>query len=82
MFQKNNYATYTLDELIAKQKSLVSRQKIFVGVAVICVCVTLYEVYKKSHNLHPFYILGCLFLIFNNGDKLKKIQHEINNKIQ
>lgn len=80
MFKKKNYSNLSLEELLAKQKSLTNLQKIFVSIAVVLVGMTLFAVYKKSNDMHPFLILGSLFLILNNGTKLKKVEVEINKR--
>ncbi|MCF6129802.1 hypothetical protein L1S35_08955 [Flavobacterium sp. AS60] len=80
MFDKNEYASLSQEELVAKQKSLSNWQKIFISIAVVLVGMTLYAVYKKSDDMHPFLILISLFLILNNGSKLKKVEEEINKR--
>lgn len=70
----------SLEELVAKQKVLNNWQKIFIFIAVVLVGMTLLAVYKKSHEMHPFLILGSLFLILNNGTKLKKVEIEIEKR--
>ena len=80
MFDKNDYTNLSQEELEAKQKSLSNWQKIFISIAVVLVGMTLYAVYKKSNDMHPFLILGSLFLILTNGSKLKKVEVEINKR--
>ena len=76
MVEKNDYSNLSLEELIVKQKSLGNWQKIFIVAAVLSVASVLYAVYIKS-KMHPWWILGSLFFILNNGSKLKKIKDEI-----
>ncbi len=80
MFEKNDLENLSLEALLAKKKTLGNVQKIFITVTVILVGMTLYAVYKKSHNMHPFLILGFLFFILNNGSKLKRIDAEIEKR--
>jgi 4-amino-4-deoxy-L-arabinose transferase-like glycosyltransferase len=70
----------SIEELVAKQKSLTNWQKIFISIAVVLVGMTLFAVYKKSNDMHPFLILVSLFLILDNGTKLKKVEAEINKR--
>ena len=79
MIEKNEFSSLSQEELIAKQKSLLNWRKIFIVVAVYSVASVLYAVYMKS-KMHPFFILGSLFLIVSNGSKLKKVEIEINNR--
>jgi hypothetical protein len=80
MIEKNNYSNLSLEELVAKQKSLSNWQKIFIAAAFVLVGMTLYSVYMKTKNMHPFLILGSLFFILNNGSKLKKVEAEIEKR--
>ena len=80
MFDTKDYTNLSLEELAAKQKSLSNWQKIFISIAVVLVGMTLYSVYKKTNDMHPFLILGSLFLILNNGTRLKKVEVEINKR--
>ncbi len=80
MFEKKDYTNLSLEELLEKQKSLTNWQKIFISISVVLVGMTLFAVYKKSNDMHPFFILGSLFLILNNGAKLKKVELEINKR--
>lgn len=77
MIEKNDYSNLSLEELVVKQKSLSNWQKIFIAIAVVLVGMTLYSVYMKTKDMHPFLILGALFFILNNGNKLKKVESEI-----
>lgn len=79
MSQKE-YSNLSSEELVAKQKTLTNWRKIFITIAVVLVGTTLYSVYKQSHDMHPFLILGSLFLILNNGTKLKKVEEEIKHR--
>jgi hypothetical protein len=80
MIEKNDYSNLSLEELVAKQKSLSNWQKIVVSIAVVLVLSTFYSIYMKTKDMHPFLILGSLFLIANNGSKLKKVEEEIKNR--
>ncbi|WP_310555290.1 hypothetical protein [Flavobacterium sp.] len=80
MIEKNDYSNLSLEELVAKQKSLSNWQKIFIGLAVVSVAMTLYAVYKDNIGKHAFFILGSLFLMLNNGTKLKKVETEIEKR--
>ena len=42
--------------------------------------MTLYAVYKDNISKHAFFILAALFLVMNNGNKLKKVDEEIANR--
>ena len=77
MLDKQNYSDLSLEELVVKQNSLSNWQKIFVSITVVLVGMTLYSIYMKTKDMHPFLILGSLFFISNNGSKLKKIKDEI-----
>ena len=79
MSDNKEYSNLSIEELIVKQKSLVNWQKIFIVIAVFSVGSVLYSVYTKS-KMHPWWILGSLFFILNNGNKLKKVETEINNR--
>jgi uncharacterized membrane protein YozB (DUF420 family) len=80
MSGKKEYSDLSLEELELKQKSLSNWQKIFIAIAVVLVGMTLFAIYKKNYNMHPFLILGSLFLIFYNGTKLKKVLEEIQKR--
>lgn len=80
MLDKKDFSNLSLEELVAKQKSLSNWQKIFIAIAVILVGMTLFSVYKKTKDMHPFLILGSLFFILNNGSKLKKVEAEIEKR--
>jgi uncharacterized membrane protein YozB (DUF420 family) len=80
MSDNKDYLNLSLEELIEKQKSITNWQKIFIGIAVVSVAMTLYAVYKDNIGKHAFFILGSLFLILNNGTKLKKVQLEIEKR--
>jgi hypothetical protein len=79
MIDKNDLSNLSLEELVAKQKSLSNVQKLFIVVEVLLVASTLYAIYKESKT-HPFLILGFLFLIANNGSKLKKVEAELEKR--
>ena len=70
----------SLEELVAKQKSLTNWKKIFASIAVISVLMTLYAVYKNNIGKHAFFILGSLMLIAMNSNRLKKVEEEIKNR--
>ena len=70
----------SLEELVAKQKSLTNWKKIFASIAVIAVLMTLYAVYKDTIGKHSFFILGSLMLIAINSNRLKKVEEEIKNR--
>ena len=76
MLDKQNYSDLSLDELVAKQKSLAIWQKILVLATVFSVASVFYAIYMKT-KMHPFWILGALFFVVNNGNKLKKVKDEI-----
>ena len=76
MLDKQNYSHLSLEELVAKQKSLSSWQKIFIVAAFFSVGSVFYAIYMKT-KMHPFWVLGALFFVLNNGNKLKKIKDEI-----
>ncbi len=80
MIEKNDYTNLSIDELLVKQKSLSNWQKIAVVVSCVLVGMTLYSVYKKSHDMHPFLLLGSLFFMFYNSRKLKKVEAEIEKR--
>jgi archaellum biogenesis protein FlaJ (TadC family) len=80
MLDKQDYSNLSLEELVVKQKTLSNWQKIFIAIAFILVGMTLFSVYMKTKNMHPFLILGSLFFILYNGTKLKKVEEEINNR--
>jgi hypothetical protein len=79
MLEKNDYSNLSLEELEAKQKSLSNWQKIFISIAVVSVGSVFYAIYMKT-KMHPFWILGALFFILNNGSKLKKVEAEIEKR--
>jgi hypothetical protein len=79
MAEANELSNLSLEELQAKQKSLSNWQKIFIAVAVFSVGSALYAIYIKS-KMHPWWILGALFFLVNNGSKLKKIESEIEKR--
>ena len=80
MIEKNEYSNLSLEYLVAKQKSLSNWQKIAVIITFVLVAMTLYSVYKKSHDMHPFLLLGSLFFMFYNSGKLKKVEAEIEKR--
>ncbi|ENI5461764.1 hypothetical protein [Flavobacterium psychrophilum] len=80
MFNKKDYTSLSLAELLLKQTSLFYWKKIFITIAVVLVGMTLFAVYAKSKNMHPFLILGSLFFIFYNSSELKKVQLEIEKR--
>ena len=82
MSNTTTYSNLSLEELLAKQKSVSNWQKIVVGLTVISVAMTLYAVYKHTIGKHAFFILGSFFLMINNGSKLKKIDQEIEKRKQ
>lgn len=80
MIEKNEYSNLSLEYLVAKQKSLSNWQKIAVIITFVLVAMTLHSVYKKSHDMHPFLLLGSLFFMFYNSGKLKKVEAEIEKR--
>lgn len=76
MTDQKDFSNFSLEELVTKQKSLSNRQKIAVVVCVL-VGMTLYSVFIKSNDMHPFLLLGSLFFMFYNSGKLKKVEAEI-----
>jgi hypothetical protein len=79
MIEKNDYTNLSIEELVAKQKSLTNWQKIFIAVAVFSVGSVFYAIYMKT-KMHPFLVLGALFFILNNGSKLKNVEAEIEKR--
>ena len=80
MTEKNELPNLSLEDLLAKQKALSVVQKLFIVVQVLLVASTLSAIYLKNKDMHPFLILIFLLLIFNNGNKLKKIKTEIEKR--
>ena len=80
MSEKSKLENLLVNELLLKKKSLQNRQKLFIIVAAILVLSTFYNIYTKTGSLHPFLILGSLFLLIYNGSELKKVEEEINNR--
>lgn len=80
MTDNKDYINLSLEELVTKQKSLTNWKKIFICIAVVSVLMTLYAVYRDNIGKHTFFILGSLFLIVNNGSKLKKVEEEIKKR--
>ena len=78
MSDTNKFENLLINELLLKKKSLQNRQKLFVIVAVILVLNTFYNIYTKSGLMHPFLILGSLFLLVYNGSEIKKVEEELN----
>jgi hypothetical protein len=79
MADSNELSNLSIEELVAKQKSLSNWKKIFIAAAVFSVSSVLYAVYMKT-KMHPFWILGALFFILDNGSKLKKVEAEIEKR--
>lgn len=79
MIEKNDYTNLSIEELVAKQKSLTNWKKIFIAFAVFSVGSVFYAIYMKT-KMHPFWVLGSLFFILNNGSKLKKVEAEIEKR--
>jgi predicted permease len=80
MTDKIDYSNLSLEELVSKEKSLSYWQKIAVIIAFVLVGMTLYSIYKKTHDMHPFLILGCLFFMLYNSSKLKQVEEEIKKR--
>lgn len=80
MSDNKEFQDLSLEELTAKQKSLTNWKKIFIGITVLSVLMTLYAVYKENIGKHAFYILGSLLLIAINSNRLKKVEEEIKNR--
>lgn len=80
MSEKSKLENLLVNELLLKKKSLQNRQKLFIIVAAILVLSTFYNIYTKTGSMHPFLILGSLFLLIYNGSELKKVEEEINNR--
>jgi hypothetical protein len=80
MSDNKEFKDLSLEELVAKQKSLTNWKKIFASIAVISVLMTLYAVYKDTIGKHVFFILGSLMLIAMNSNRLKKVEEEIKNR--
>ena len=77
---ENNPNSYlSLEELELKRKSLANWQKIFIVLTVLSVANVFYAIYMKT-KMHPWWILGALFFLSNNGSKLKKVEQEIKNR--
>lgn len=79
MNDNKDYTNLSLEELVAKRKSISNWQKIFIGIAVFSVASVFYAIYMKT-EMHPFWVLGSLFFILNNGSKLKKVEAEIEKR--
>jgi hypothetical protein len=80
MSDNKEFKDLSLEELVAKQKSLTNWKKIFLVIIVLTVLMTLYAIYQKNIGKHAFYILGSFLLIAINSNRLKKVQEEINNR--
>jgi hypothetical protein len=80
MAESTIYSNLSFEELEKKRKSLLNWKIIFVSIAVFSVLITLYAVYRDNIGKHTFLILGSLFLIINNGSKLKKVESEIEKR--
>ena len=80
MLDQNDYSNLSLEELVTKQKSLSNSQKKFIAIAVVLAGMTLYLIYKHTLKMHPFLMFGSIFLILDNGNKLKKVEKEIKNR--
>lgn len=80
MSDNKEFKDLSLEELVAKQKSLTNWKKIFASIAVISVLMTLYAVYKDTIGKQAFFILGSLMLIAMNSNRLKKVEEEIKNR--
>jgi hypothetical protein len=79
MVELNELSNLSLEELVAKQKSLTNWKKIGIAVAVFSVGSVFYAIYMKT-KMHPFWILGAMFFLVNNGSKLKKVETEIEKR--
>ena len=79
MIEKNDYSNLSLEELEAKRQSLLNWQKIFIVATVFSVASVFYAIYMKS-KMHPFWILGAMLFLLNNGTKLKKVETEIEKR--
>jgi hypothetical protein len=79
MAESNEFSNLSLEELVAKQNSLTNWKKIFIAVAVFSVGSVFYAIYMKT-KMHPFWILGAMFFLVNNGSKLKKVETEIEKR--
>jgi hypothetical protein len=79
MADSNELSNLSLEELETKQKSLTNWKKIFIAFAVFSVGSVFYAIYMKT-KMHPFWVLGSLFFILNNGSKLKKVEAEIEKR--
>ncbi len=80
MSDNKEFINLSLEELVVKQRSLINWKKIFTGIAVLSVLITLYAVYKDTIGKHAFFILGSLLLIAINSNRLKKVEAEIKNR--
>ena len=80
MSNNKEFKDLSLEELVAKQKSLTNWKKIFASIVVISVLMTLYAVYKDTIGKHAFFTLGSLMLIAMNNNRLKKVEEEIKNR--
>lgn len=80
MSDNKEFQDLSLDELVAKQKSLANWKRIFLWITVFSVLMTLYAIYKDNVGKHAFFILGSLMLIAINSSRLKKVEEEIKNR--
>ena len=82
MSDNKEFINLSLEELVVKQRSLINWKKIFTGIAVLSVLITLYSVYKDTIGKHAFFILGSLLLIAINSNRLKKVEAEIKKYLE
>jgi hypothetical protein len=80
MNDQKDFSDFSIEELIVKQKYLSNWQKIAVIITCVLVGMTLYSVFMKNHDMHPFLLLGSLFFMFYNSGKLKKVELEISKR--
>jgi hypothetical protein len=73
-----DYAKLSLQELNILHEKLKQRQKLFVGLAVLSTLATLVGVYlHKLGPINSLSIIGALFLMGHNGNKIKQVAEAI-----
>ncbi|MEY4539145.1 MAG: hypothetical protein RLZZ306_902 [Bacteroidota bacterium] len=81
MFEDKDYSKLTLEELIIEEKATKKKVTTFQVIAGIAVGVTLYAIFKRSVSfIHVALPLVSSFILRKNGENLKMIQKEIQNK--
>ena len=71
MSKNNLYSNSTLEELIAKQSSLIKRKKASIIVTILLVLNTIFAIYTKNIGfIHSISILLALFFLAYNASEL------------